>query len=445
MMGLPMVREPAATPTRPGQRKSRRRGSVLLVSAVLMVALVGLMALTLECGSLMAERRHAQAIADASAMAAACDLTYNFGFNAGLDPQGTARASALATASSSGYANDGVISTVTVNIPPLTGDFAGQAGYAEVLVLYNQQRGLSGIFGSGVLPVTARGVARGTWQPFSTAFLALEPALPAALTVALNASMTVVNGSVIVDSSSLLSTAIALNASITAPVVNLTGNDLTLLNGPINATINTGVAPTPDPLSYLSPPNISSLPVQQSSLLSISLSQPMTLNPGVYYGGIRIAGTANVTMNPGIYYMAGGGFTVAAAASVTGNGVTIVNAPILPTDAISIAATGSLTLTPPTTGLYAGITIMQPPELISLPLNLNPTLTIAANSLIGGSFSLAGTIYAPDSIMALAANANAKVGSQIICRMAAIAGNGNLQIDWTNNTARATLPVKLVE
>jgi hypothetical protein len=413
---------------------------VLLISAAVLVALVGLMALTLECGSLMAERRHAQAIADAAAMAAACDLTYNYGFNAGLDTQGTASTSALATAASSGYTNDGTTSTVTVNIPPQSGDYVGQAGYAEVIVVHNQSRGLSGVFGSSSLSVTARSVARGNWQPFPIAFLALEPFLPASLTVAANGKLQVVNGSVIIDSSSFLSTAVALNASLTAPVVNLSGGELALLNGPINATTNYGVPPTADPLSYLSPPDPTTLPVQRSSLLDLELNQSTTLQPGVYYGGIRIAGTASVTLSPGIYYMAGGGFTVAASASVQGTGVTIVNAPILPTD-----ATGRFTITPPTSGLYAGISIMQPPELINLPLNLNPPLTIAANSLLAGSFSLGGTIYAPDSIMAIAANANAKIGSQVICRMAAIAGNGNLQIDWDSNTARQPMPVKLVE
>jgi hypothetical protein len=352
------------------------------------------MALTLECGTLMAERRNAQAIADAAAMAAACDLTYNFGFNSGLDSQGSAVASALATAAASGYTNDGTTSTVTVNIPPLSGDYVGQSGYAEVIVLHSQPRAFSAIFGSTALPVTARSVARGSWQPFPIAFLALE---------------------------------------------------LALLNGPINAPINTGVTPTPDPLSYLSPPNPNTLPVQRSSLLDLSLNQTVTLQPGIYYGGIRIAGTANVTMSPGIYYMAGGGFTVATLGTVTGTGVTIVNAPILPTDAISIAASGNFNITPPTTGLYAGISIMQPPELINLPLNLNPPLSIAANSLLSGKFSLGGTIYAPNSIMTLAANAQAQVGSQVICRMAVIAGNGNLQINWNNNTARQPLPVKLVE
>ena len=143
--------------------------------------------------------------------------------------------------------------------------------------------------------------------------------------------------------------------------------------------------------------------------------------------------------------MAGGGFNVSGAASVSGSGVTIINAPILPTDAITIAATGSFSITPPSSGIYQGISIMQPPELINLPLNINPTLTLAANSLLGGTFSLGGTVYAPSSLLAITANANAKVGAQVICRMASFAGNGSLQICWDQNTARIPLPVKLVE
>ena len=430
---------------RAGRRSRRRRGSILLLAAVSMVALVGLMALTLECGSLMAERRRAQAIADASAFAAACDLTYNYGFNAGLDPAGTGKASALATAAASGYGNDGSTSTVTVNIPPQSGSYAGQAGYAEVLVLYNQTRAFSSLFGAGPLPVTARAVARGRWGTFATAFLALEPALPASLTVALNAGLTITNGTAVVDSNSLLSTVVALNARINVPTLNVTGNALGLLNGQVNGTMTTGVVPMDDPLAYLQPPNPSSLSVQRSTLLSVSGTQTLSLQPGIYYGGIRIAGSASVTMAPGTYYMAGGGFTVAAAGSVVGLGVTIINAPILPTDAITIAATGNVRITPPTSGLYQGISIMQPPELVSLPLSLNPTLTITANSLLGGSFSIAGTIYAPASIMALAANGNAQVGSQVIARMAAIAGNGAVNINWGQNTALTPYPVKLVE
>ncbi len=426
-------------------RCRRRRGSILLLASFALIALVGLMALTIECGALMAERRRAQAIADAAAFAAACDLTYNYGFNSGSDPQGAAMASALATAASSGYANDGSTSVVTVNIPPLSGDSAGLAGYAEVLVSYNQPRMLSASLGSGPLTVTARSVARGRRRPFPVAFLALEPILPGSLTIAANAGVSATGGSVIVNSSSLQGAVLAPNASISAPSVDLAGDSLALLNGQVDAPVKTGVTPTPDPLAYLSAPDPTTLTNQNASLLDICGTRTIALQPGVYHGGIRIAGTASVTMAPGIYYMAGGGFTVGASASVQGSGLTIVNAPILPTDAISIAATGNIQLSPPTSGLYSGVTIMQPPELIPLSLGINPTLAITANGSQGSTFSVSGTIYAPSSNMALAANGTAKVGSQVICRMATIAGNGDLRIDWDLNTALAPLPVKLVE
>ena len=403
-----------------------------------------MMALTLDGGSLMAERRRAQAVADAAATAAACDLTYQYGFNLGLDPQGTAAAGALAAAAADGYANDGTTSNVAIHIPPQSGPFAGLAGYAEAVVSYNQPRSFAAIFGSGAISVSARAVARGQWQPTAVAFLATEPVLPAALTVALAGRLAVVNGAADINSSSFLSFALALNGQVSAPTFNLAGSGLSLLGG-MSGAINYGVDPTPDPLAYLSPPDPSTLPNRGFSLLTLALG-PTTLQPGVYKGGIRIAGLARVTMQPGIYYMQGGGFTVADTASLTGIGVTIVNAPVLPTDAITIAGTGSVTLTPPTSGLYSGITIMQPPALIPLPLSLNPTTTIGANGLLGsGTFSVSGTVYAPLSIVALAGNNQAKVASQLICRMAVVAAAASVQINWDSNTARTPLPVRLVE
>src|SRR5262249_12470902 len=77
------------------------------------------------------------------------------------------------TAAANGYSNDGVTSAVTVNIPPTSGNFAGKAGHAEVIVQFKQARGFSAIFGSGTLPVKARAVARG-W-PGNIGILILDP------------------------------------------------------------------------------------------------------------------------------------------------------------------------------------------------------------------------------------------------------------------------------
>ena len=430
------------SPSTQGHR--RRKGSILLITALLLVALVGVMAIALELGALMTERRHAQSVADAAALAAASDLSYNFGINNGTDPQGTAKASALATATAAGYRNDGTTTTVTINIPPLAGDYATLPGYAEVVVVFNQPRAFSAIFGSSPLTTSARSVARGLWQTTSIGLLALESSLPAALTIAAGTRVAVPNEAVVVDSVSPLATVIALTGSITAQTLKLSGGGLALLSGPINATIQTEATPTPDPFSYLASPNPSSLPTQRSSLVSLTGTQALTLQPGVYYGGIRVAGSANLILNPGTYYMAGGGFTVAGAASVTGQGVTIINAPILPTDAISIAGTGNFNVTPPSSGIYEGFSIIQSPELLNL-LGVNPPLVITANSLLGGTFSLGGTVYAPASSLTITATGSAQVGAQVVVRSVALAGNGSLKLAWDTNTGRTPLPVKLVE
>ena len=130
-------------------RTARRRGMVAAQVALCLVPLLGFAAFAFDCGVLLVFRRRAQAGADAAALAAAEDLYAHYVSNGGVDADGTAGTSALATAVANGFNNDGAQSTVTVNIPPTAGLFVNQAGFAEVIITYYQPRGFSGIFGSG--------------------------------------------------------------------------------------------------------------------------------------------------------------------------------------------------------------------------------------------------------------------------------------------------------
>src|SRR5947209_8142171 len=84
-----------------------RRGTVVALVAICLTIILGVLALALDGGTMFAERRHAQAAADAAAMAAACDLYYNYWTNNGKDPSGTAAKSATDTAAANGYTSDG--------------------------------------------------------------------------------------------------------------------------------------------------------------------------------------------------------------------------------------------------------------------------------------------------------------------------------------------------
>src|SRR5262245_25441063 len=108
---------------RPRNPKTRRPGAVLPWVVVALAAIFGIVALTMDGGRLMDERRRAQAAADAAALAAADSLYDRYSSEHGLDPSGAAAKAARASAKTNGYANDKVNSIVTVNVPPTTGEF----------------------------------------------------------------------------------------------------------------------------------------------------------------------------------------------------------------------------------------------------------------------------------------------------------------------------------
>ena len=152
---------------------STRRGMVTAQVMLSLSALMAMLAVVADGGLLLVERRHAQATADAAALAAASDLYENWSNDnpPGTDSLGTALVSAMYVASQNDYTNDGTTSTVKVNISPRKysgGPHAGTTlppGYAEATVTWYQPRFFSGIFGSGAIPVSARAVARGVQGP----------------------------------------------------------------------------------------------------------------------------------------------------------------------------------------------------------------------------------------------------------------------------------------
>src|SRR5579871_459390 len=102
---------------RHSRNRARRPGGVTAWVVLSISVLIGLLAIGLDGGRLMEERRHVQMAADAAALAAATDLYNHYYPNQGLDPSHTARDAALASALANGYANDGSLSVVTVHVP----------------------------------------------------------------------------------------------------------------------------------------------------------------------------------------------------------------------------------------------------------------------------------------------------------------------------------------
>ena len=120
-------------------------------------------------------------------------------------------------------------------------------------------------------------------------------------------------------------------------------------------------------------------------------------------------------MASGLYIIEGGGFTISGNASVTGSGVTIFNAGSkYPSTggtygSISLSGNGNFTLSPPTSGTYAGVVIFQPAD------------NTKALSISGNASSMTGEIYAPAA--QLSESGNGHLDATIVVDTMTMSGN----------------------
>lgn len=409
---------------------SRRRGSVTILVAICLIALLGFVALSVDGGLLLDDRQKVQSAADTAALAAADQLYLYYRTNQGLDSNSAAANAAKAAAKASGFTN------VTVNVPPQSGTFSGLPGYAEVIVKYSQKRYFSTIFGSSDVPVTARAVAYGYWGPFKVGVMVLNPTASGALTTTGSGTVNVAGVPTIVDSNSPTAvTGTGGGASLTSSEFDITGVPGTSGGGTYNGTVYNGQPPIPDPLAYLPAPDPSTLTLQSKNQTHISGNGNTTLYPGVYNDGITISGQGNVTLMPGIYYMNGGGFSITGQGGVTANGVMIYNAPQSSSDVINLSGTGAMVMSPPTSGTYQGISLFQ-------ARGSTNTMYVTGN----GFDTITGTFYTANGTLNVSGNgAQDVIGSQYISNQLVVNGNGAFTVSWdADNTARTRI-IRLVE
>jgi hypothetical protein len=391
--------------------------------------MMGFAALAIDGGGLLDDRQRAQSAADAAALAAADQLFLHIQTYHGLDVDLSAKAAAVASSTANGFP------TITVNIPPLAGSFVGKAGYAEVIVEYNQTRNFSKVVGSSSVTVRARAVAQGRWAAPHVGVLVLDPTASGAATATGGSSVGVAGVPFIVDSNSSSAMVTTGSASFTASEFDITGVPGISGSGTFTGTVLSGQMPTPDPLAYLPEPDPSTMTVQSHNATHFAGSSVNTISPGVYKHGISVSGSATLNMNPGIYYMDGGGFSFTGLGNLNATGVMIVNAPNNNSDVININGNGVINISPMTSGIYRGITLWQ----VRSSTN---TVTISGN---GGSTML-GTFYTAHGTLSVSGNGtNDVLGSQYISYDLSVNGNGAFAVNWDANQVGQTRVVNLVE
>ena len=146
-------------------RHAAHEGQVLVIFAFFALVLVGFVALSIDAGFLMAERRQVQSAADAAALAAASAAQDRL-------PMGQVTMHAREY----GQINAGPDASVTVNRPPSRGQYAGNGSYIEVVVQKPVERFFIGA------------VYDGPWEVSASAVAGLEPIKMDAALLALNSS-----------------------------------------------------------------------------------------------------------------------------------------------------------------------------------------------------------------------------------------------------------------
>ena len=148
---------------------------------------------------------------------------------------------------------------------------------------------------------------------------------------------------------------------------------------------------------------------------SLSGNSSATIQPGIYKQ-ITVSGNAKLTLSAGVYIIEGGGFSVSGNAGVSGSGVMICNAGSnYPSTggsygSISLSGNGSYSLSPLSSGTYAGIVIFQPRD------------NTDALSVSGNASGMTGAIYAPAA--QLAESGNAQLDAALVIDTLTVGGNG---------------------
>lgn len=413
----------------------RERGQVLILLTLAMAVLLGFVAMAIDVGIAFEQRRSLQNAADAAALAAA----------GVLDQGGTvsqAQAEAAKYLQDHGY--NATESDIQINIPPASGPNAGNPNFAEVIVGKSEPALFRAPLTTAAWNLSGRAVAGANplnVPPYN--FVSLRDDCKKHTLLIKAGGNLVVKGSIYTNSCSFdhaddpkkCAKGDAFDVfgggSIVADSIYVVGG--WEVDGG-SCTPTSWVSPDPlinqpvlaDPYANLAGPDPNTLTTRNGtpnspSMLTIS-SGTQTLQPGVYWGGITIKGTANVTMASGIYYIGGGGLTVKDSATLNAPNVMIynTNAPNGGKNGrykgISLSTSGSVTMGPMTSGGFAGMVIFQDRNNPN-DITLNP-----GNGIDG----LSGTLYAAHDDATVVVTASGTANLQILA--------GEIKIDGADAT-----------
>jgi len=386
------------------------RGSMAILTAVSLTVLLGFAGLGVDVSLWLRAKSNVQSASDAAASSVASAAAAPGG-----SPNSRLQAEANSAAAANGFQNGMNGVKVTLNNPPTSGAYAGNALAYEVLISAPQKLYLASVLAGATAPtVTGRAVAllRTTTLGDGACILGLSNQ-PKAIDVTFNGNTSVIAHGCDVDADSPSPSSINTNGggSVTAANIftagGISGNNISLDCGAMN-DVTCGMVNQPaiaDPYKDRTIPQSSSSCSTNACLnWTGNVSNTGTPPVRVFNGSVNISG--NTTLAPGVYIINNGGLNSPAQYSVSGTGVTIIlTGSSSDNGTFSITGGGAFNITAPTTEQVASWNLTGTVEGIALWADKN--LPNKEDKFAGGTTNgVHGAIYLPSHDVKFAGNSN---------------------------------------
>jgi Flp pilus assembly protein TadG len=391
---------------------ARKDGAVLPLFALSLVPIVALVGAAVDYSRANSVRTGLQRTLDSALLAGARDGSVNWTgvavnfFNANVQPKGSSVSSPTFTLTN----NRAYAGTVSATV---TTDFLGVMGINSINV------GVS---------ATATVASTGGYY----CVLALNQTAQASLQLTGNATITITAPKCVLQVNSKSSDAVDLtgNATINSVENCFVGGLRTVGNSSVSPAPDSACKPIPDPFAAYPRPAFGSCDYTNFKLAG---NKTMTLQPGVYCGGMSFNGPVNITFAPGLFVVKDGVVTETGG-SFSGQGVTF----FLTGSGASVQLSGQADwhIVAPTNGPLPGFVIFLDPS--------GPSGLAASSSSLSGQSELyfEGVIYLPRQQVTVSGTAGAVAPSpytSFIADTLSFVGNGELVIN--NNTNMTSVPI----
>jgi len=387
-----------------------KSGNVAVLAAFLFPALAVATGVGIDLTSLNRSRQEMQNVADAAALAGARVL-------ATAEGDGEQR-TGLVRESASSF----VLSRFPNAVPSIAADL--QHAQLSVGLSINHKLAFGGVLGQENKVVTAEATATYEGETGSGCVIALDPGRPVGIRMQGAARMTAPECTIWSNAEGDSSIHMQGSPAMSAHKVCAQGASGNRADRIEPEVVDCGLSPDP----YRGRLPSVDTGCDFSNLLVRANPTPKTLHPGMYCGGLSLAG-GDIVLEPGLYVVKDGPLALAANSSVTGSGVSF----LITGRGAELDAQGSpsLTLDAMDSGPLAGIAIAVTNNGIEAP----------QSSLRGTPrFNLRGSIYLPGQVLLLQGTPDLNLsGERSKAIAAAFLLRGNPEMTVLANDSEETL------